>query len=98
MKLILALIIGFAFLAMPVMAEDADDKPNKEEKKKKGKKKMPEELMKLRKEIMAKVKAGDLTKEQGKEEFKKAMTEFRKNNPKKDGDKKKGDKKKDDDK
>ena len=86
MKLVLALLIGALFLGSPLMAEDKEEKKTEKpegKKKKKAKKAIPAELIEKKKEIMAKVKAGDMTKEEGKEAFKKAMMEYRKANPKK---------------
>ena len=89
MKLILALILGFVFVTSPVMAEDGE-KPEKKEKtekkkKKKEKKKLPPELVEKRKELMAKVKAGDMTKEEAKAAFKALLKEHKENAAKKEG-------------
>ena len=52
-------------------------------KKKKAKKELPAEVVAKRKEIMGKVKAGEMTKDEGKAALKEFMKEFKKNNPKK---------------
>lgn len=80
MKLFTVLMIALSVLmTSSVFAADGDEKKPKTEKKEK--KAMPEELMKLKKELAAKVKAGDITKEQAKEQFQTAVKELKKKKP-----------------
>lgn len=114
MKLMTALLIALSMmLTSSVYAEDGDgkkpekgEKGDRPEKGKKGdrperkkKREMPEELRNLRMELMKKVEAGELTKEQAKEKFIAAAKEFRakKGDRERDGDRKKGDREKDGD-
>lgn len=114
MKLMTALLIALSMmLTSSVFADDGDakkpekgekgDRPEKGEKgdrpERKKKREMPEELRNLRMDLMKKVEAGELTKEQAKEKFIAAAKEYRAKNGggEKDGERKKGDREKDGD-
>ena len=67
-KLLIAIIgVSLAFGTTSAFAEEA----------KKEKKAQPAEIVKLRKELMKKVKAGDLTKEEMKKQIKAKMKELK---------------------
>ena len=82
------ILLGFAEEEAPAEKPAAEKEAKK---KKKPKKELPEELKKIQTELRAKVKAGDMTKEECKAAFKKARAEFKAK--KGEGKKKKGKKK-----